>query len=157
MKLKKLGRAYKQLVAGVLSAAMALTGLPAFGGSTAHAAGLQNEHIQTRYTKGTPGTIPTYDSGESTAYTVGNETLNTNGDFGAAVGSTFNISAIRDASERTNATAGYNTEVKTGYGVCWWHTRYAFGPEGSVTYHMERFSTFQCYSTYSGKLAKLPC
>ena len=132
MKLKKLGRAYKQLVAGVLSAAMALTGLPAFGGSTAHAAGLQNEHIQTRYTKGTPGTIPTYDSGESTAYVVGNESLDTNSGFGATVGSTFNISAIRNATERTNGTAGYNTEVKTGYGSCWWHTRYAFGSEGSV-------------------------
>ena len=132
MKLKKLGRAYKQLVAGVLSAAMALTGLPAFGGSTAHAAGLQNEHIQTRYTQGTPGTIPTYDSGESTAYVVGNESLDTNSGFGATVGSTFNISAIRNATERTNGTAGYNTEVKTGYGSCWWHTRYAFGAEGTV-------------------------
>ena len=132
MKLRKLGKAYKQLMAGALSAAMVLSGLPALGGSTAHAAVLQDEHIQSKYFGGTPGSIPTYASGESTAYTVGNEVLGTNNGVSAVAGTTFNISAILQDSDRTNGTAGYNNNVKTAYGSNWWHTRYGFGGVSDV-------------------------
>ena len=151
MKLRKLSKVHKRLLSGILSAAMVLSGLPALGGSTAHAATiLQNETISTDYTR-TSGNF-SYDSGENTAYVVGNETLGSNGwshsNFGETVGSSFNIAAIEQAIDRVKnggtapsgsnhtGTAGYNTDpnsaIKTAYGDNWWHTRYAFGAESTV-------------------------
>ena len=103
MKLRKLSKVHKRLLSGILSAAMVLSGLPALGGSTAHAATiLQNETISTDYTR-TSGNF-SYDSGENTAYVVGPETLGSNGwlqsIFGETVGSSFNIAAIEQAIDR---------------------------------------------------------
>ena len=151
MKLRKLSKVHKRLLSGILSAAMVLSGLPALGGSTAHAATiLQDETISTDYTR-TSGNF-SYDSGENTAYVVGPETLGSNGwfqsIFGETVGSSFNIAAIEQAIDRVKnggtaplganhtGTAGYNTDpstaIKTAFGDNWWHTRYAFGAESTV-------------------------
>ena len=144
MKLRKLSKVHKRLLSGILSAAMVLSGLPALGGSTAHAATiLQDETISTDYTKtGTEyGDPAVYDSGESTAYVVGNEpgpSSTTNRRYNSARSATFNISAVKTAASRTDAKAGYNLDVITGYKGNisvgnWWHSRYAFGTETQVT------------------------
>ena len=99
---------------------MVLSGLPALGGSTAHAATiLQDETISTDYTKtGTEyGDPAVYDSGESTAYVVGNEpgpSSTTNRQYNSARSATFNISAVKTAASRTDGKAGYNLDVITG-------------------------------------------
>lgn len=144
MKLRKLSKVHKRLLSGILSAAMVLSGLPALGGSTAHAATiLQNETISTDYTKtGTEyGDPAVYDSGESTAYVLGNEpgpSSTTNRQYNSARSATFNISAVKTATSRTDGKAGYNLDVITGYKGNisvgnWWHSRYAFGTETQVT------------------------
>lgn len=145
MKLRKLSKVHKRLLSGILSAAMVLSGLPALGGSTAHAANiLQDETISTDYTKtGTEyGDPAVYDSGESTAYVLGNEPApsapTTNRRYNSARSATFNISAVKTAASRTDGKAGYNLDVITGYKGNisvgnWWHSRYAFGTETQVT------------------------
>lgn len=141
MKIKKRKRV-KQATALALSAVMAMSGLPYLGTNSAYAwtAGTtlssesdvihnQNASID-KYAKVDGDTY--YNSTESTAFKVGPGHKGTNGYSGHyAEGTQFNISAVKNESDRTNSHAGY-TGIQTAYSNNWWVTRYAFGTAASV-------------------------
>ena len=141
MKIKK-RKHVKQATALALSAVMAMSGLPYLGTNSAYAwtAGTtlssesdvihnQNASID-KYAKVDGDTY--YNSTESTAFKVGPGHKGTNGYSGRYTeGTQFNISAVKNESDRTNSHAGY-TGIQTAYSNNWWVTRYAFGTAASV-------------------------
>lgn len=123
MNIKFLRKA-KKGVAGVLAAAMVLTGLPMFGGITAHA--LELEENTTLSGVATAGGLGQPVLSDSATLMYGNASgfAGTNG-FGPHY--SFNVSAIRSERDPADPIFGYNTELKTSYGSNWFGTYYAFG------------------------------
>ena len=144
MKKNNLIKLIKQSTAGLLTAAMVLTGAP-FGNMTAQAAGLlpndEIKHGQNNKYVSTVGNF-VYGSSDSTAFVFGPSSGHQGTNGGATDTYTFNFAGITDASSRENVSRGYydNNDVgsnattasgqptiKSAYSGNWWHGYYAFG------------------------------
>jgi len=157
MKKNNLIRKVKQTTAGLLTAAMALTGAP-LGCFSSQAATLQpNTELSPSATTDTVGVMTnpmsavgaqnyfTFGSSNSTAYVFGSSSghdgTNTGGVAGAGDPFTFNVAAVTDDAYRNNESKGYynNTtaasstspssapDLQSAFGQSWWHGYYAFG------------------------------
>ena len=148
MKKNNLIRKVKQTTAGLLTAAMALTGAP-LGSFTSQAAGLL-PNTELKVAAGSNNKFVsqvgnfTYGSSDSTAFVVGDPGTTHRGTNGGSATDnyTFNIAGITDADSRSNNTRGYynNTQatsnastatqaptIRSAYSNNWWHGYYAFG------------------------------
>ena len=148
MKKNNLIRKVKQTTAGLLTAAMALTGAP-LGSFTSQAATLtlqpNYQLYQNAPTTGNGGTTPfrgipvvkdgnkTYGGSQGTAFAFGSATTGTNqyGTGGVSIPSnynSFNIGAIAvPGSENTSNHKGYDGSIRSAYSSNWWTTYYGFG------------------------------
>ena len=144
MKKNNLIRKAKQATAGLLTAAMALTGAP-LGSLTSQAAGLlPNDDLKVgennKYVS-TAGSF-VYGSSDSTAFVFGSSSGHQGTNSYGADTYTFNLAGITDASSRENVSRGYydNNDVtgnastasaqptiKSAFQDNWWHGYYAFG------------------------------
>ena len=152
MKKNNLIKLIKQSTAGLLTAAMVLTGAP-LGNMTAMAATLQ-PNLELSVASNSVGVAGnyTYGSSSTTAYVFGSNTTpvanpsshrgtNGNGTAGGTDPFTFNIAAVTDDIFRSNASRGYyndslaaanasttekEPELQSAYGDSWWHGYYAF-------------------------------
>ena len=119
MKKNNLIRKVKQTTAGLLTAAMALTGAP-LGSFTSQAAGLL-PNTELKVAAGSNNKFVsqvgnfTYGSSDSTAFVVGDPGTTHRGTNGGSATDnyTFNIAGITDADSRSNNTRGYynNTQA----------------------------------------------
>ena len=155
MKKNNLIRKVKQTTAGLLTAAMALTGAP-LGSFTSQAAlTLQPNYqlYQNAPTTGNGGMTPfrgipvvkvgneTYGGSQGTAFVFGPATTGTNsaGNGGVSVPSnynSFNIGAILNpGSENTSSHKGYDGSITSAYSGTsnWWTTYYGFGKTAEDT------------------------
>lgn len=148
MKKNNLIRKVKQTTAGLLTAAMALTGAP-LGSFTSQAAGLlPNTDLKVGAGNSNKYVSQvgdfTYGSSDSTAFVVGDPGSTHRGTNGSTATDTytFNIAGITDANSRLNDTRGYYTDsqatsnastasaqptIRSAYSNNWWHGYYAFG------------------------------
>ena len=153
MKKNNLIRKVKQTTAGLLTAAMALTGAP-LGSFTSQAAGLLpntdlNPAIIAPATEVSNKYVSkvgnfTYGSSDSTAFVMGNPGSTHQGTNGGTATDTytFNIAGITDADSRSNSTRGYYDNsheaanassaslaptIRSAFSDNWWHGYYAFG------------------------------
>ena len=148
MKKNNLIKKVKQTTAGLLTAAMVLTGAP-LGSLTSQAAGLL-PNTDLKVAAGSNNKYVsqvgdfTYGSSDSTAFVVGDPGTThrgTNGGF-ATDNYTFNIAGVTDADSRLNDTRGYYTNsqatsnastasapptIRSAFSDNWWHGYYAFG------------------------------
>ena len=151
MKKNNLIRKVKQTTAGLLTAAMALTGAP-LGSLTSQAAGLlPNTDLHLTITP--PATEAsnkyvsqvgnfTYGSSDSTAFVFGPSSGHQGTNSYGADTYTFNFAGITDADSRENNTRGYydNSQagsnastasaqptIRSAFSGNWWHGYYAFG------------------------------
>lgn len=158
MKKNNLIRKVKQTTAGLLTAAMVLTGAP-LGSMSAMASTLPaNADLLPTLPPAYPATghtdysdIPvtrvgnyTFGNSNTTAYAFGPVQSSTNSYSGF---NSFNIGAITDTNSAKNNTKGYlsgngdaytsgtlsTAAVKSGWSTNWWNTYYAFGSETQVT------------------------
>ena len=148
MKKNNLIRKVKQTTAGLLTAAMALTGVP-LGSLTSQAAGLL-PNLDLKVGAGSSNKYVsqvgdfTYGSSDSTAFVMGDPGSTHRGTNGGTATDTytFNIAGIADADSRSNNTRGYydNSQaasaastavtqptILSAYRDNWWHGYYAFG------------------------------
>ena len=131
MKKNNLIRKVKQGAAGLLTAAMILTGAP-LGSMSAWASVLQpNYDLQVASDSVGLVSGTTYGSSDTTSYAFGNSTgkTGTGGDDTNPTGplSSFDLAGIVKESDRSNPKKGYADTLKTGYGNSWWQGFYAFG------------------------------
>ena len=131
MKKNNLIRKVKQTTAGLLTAAMILTGAP-LGSMSAWASVLQpNYDLQVASDSVGLVSGTTYGSSDTTSYAFGNSTgkTGTGGDDTNPTGplSSFDLAGIVKESDRSNPKKGYADTLKTGYGNSWWQGFYAFG------------------------------
>ena len=154
MKKNNLIRKVKQTTAGLLTAAMALTGAP-LGSFTSQAAGLlPNNELKLGQDNKYVSTVNNfvYGSSDSTAFVFGPSSGHT-GTNGTGSGNnapssagedpyTFNFTGIENAEDRNNVSRGYYSNavvtanassagaqptIKTAFSDNWWHGYYAFG------------------------------
>ena len=155
MKKNNLIRKVKQTTAGLLTAAMALTGAP-LGSFTSQAALTLQSNYQlftNAPSSGTAGSttpfrgIPvvkvgneTYGGSQGTAFVFGTATTGTN-QYGSSAGvsfpagyKSFNIGAILiPGSENTSSHKGYDGSTRSAYSTNWWTTYYGFGKTAEDT------------------------
>ena len=158
MKKNNLIKKVKQTTAGLLTAAMVLTGAP-LGSMSAMASTLPaNAELLPTLPPAFPAIghtdysdIPvtrvgnyTFGNSNTTAYAFGPVESATNSYSGF---NSFNIGAITDTNSAKNNTKGYlsgngdaytsgilgTAAVKSGWSTNWWNTYYAFGSETQVT------------------------
>ena len=146
MKKNNLIRKVKQTTAGLLTAAMALTGAP-LGSFTSQAAGLL-PNTDLNVAAGSSNKFVsqvgnfTYGSSDSTAFVFGPSSGHQGTNSYGADTYTFNFAGITDADSRENDTRGYynnsqatsnastagtNPTIRSAYSNNWWHGYYAFG------------------------------
>lgn len=155
MKKNNLIRKVKQGAAGLLTAAMALTGAP-LGSFTSQAALTLQSNYQlftNAPSSGTAGSttpfrgIPvvkvgneTYGGSQGTAFVFGTANTGTN-QYGSSAGvsfpagyKSFNIGAILiPGSENTSSHKGYDGSTRSAYSTNWWTTYYGFGKTAEDT------------------------
>ena len=174
MKKNNLIRKVKQTTAGLLTAAMALTGAP-LGSFTSQAAGLlPNDELKLGQDNKYVSTVDdfVYGSSDSTAFVFGPSSghtgTNSTGDGNNAPSSagkdsyTFNFTGIENAEDRNNVSRGYynNADVaanassagaqptiKTAFSNNWWHGYYAFGKPYRVGPDVQNKSVGSPYNT----------
>ena len=169
MKKNNLIRKVKQTTAGLLTAAMALTGAP-LGSFTSQAAGLSpNTNLnpgdghENKWVSQVDGF--TYGSSDSTTFAFGNSSGHNDTDgYGTAGGQdtyTFGLGGLQSSKDRVNNTRGYYagaTTVHSGaasgkpgiytqYGSNWWHGYYTFGKPFRIGTNAELTDTVTSGST----------
>lgn len=142
MKKNNLIRKVKQTTAGLLTAAMVLTGAPL--GSMSTWASVLQPHTDLQVASDSVGLDSngiTYGSSDTTSYAFGNSTGKTgttydnigntswgvNGTNPTGPLSSFDLAGIVKESDRSNSQKGYADTLKTGFGTSWWQGFYAFG------------------------------
>ena len=128
MKKNNLIKKVKQTTAGLLTAAMVLTGAP-LGSMSAWASVLQpNTDLQVASDSVGLVSGTTYGSSDTTSYAFGNATGKRGSDSSPSGNvSSFDLAGIVKEADRANANKGYSSTLKTGYGNSWWQSYYAFG------------------------------
>ena len=169
MKKNNLIRKVKQTTAGLLTAAMALTGAP-LGSFTSQAAGLSpNTNLnpgdgqKNKWVSQVDGF--TYGSSDSTTFAFGSSSGHNHTDsYGTAGGQdtyTFGLGGLQSSKDRVNNTRGYYagaTTVHSGaasgkpgiytqYGTNWWHGYYTFGKPFRIGTNAELTDTVTSGST----------
>ena len=160
MKKNNLIRKVKQGAAGLLTAAMVLTGAP-LGSMSAWASVLQpNYDLQVASDSVGVDGGTTYGSSDTTSYAFGDSSAKYGSDssvsnfesstLGRASKSSFNLAAVIKKVASTDNKKGYDETLKTGYGSSWWQSYYAFGsPKYIANSDGSGDANFRLYNTHS--------